>query len=303
MANLTESAMLVHLRTRQWTGTKTDKRIRDAAVQKHAVQAAAVKGGQKLLVGSRLEKVQAAYGACSREHLARTLPWLDSGERVLSSAMYQDYMSAIRRCKDELDGHLAEFLAWYTAEYVGGFPESREALNGLWDYGDYPRPERMARRFVLEPEVLPFPSAEDFRVDLGAAELARVRANIETAVSTAIEAAMGDVWARIRDVIGHLGERMRAYDPSGDRVVGKFHDTVISNVRELVELLPGLNVTGDPAVADITAAAAGMLAKLPEAGSAAGKDDAAAKLREDDGLRAQVADEADAILAKMADFV
>jgi hypothetical protein len=48
-----------------------------------------------------------------------------------------------------------------------------------------------------------------------------------------------DLWSRLRDVVSHMVDRLN--EPES-----RFHATLVTNIFDLVELLPKLNVTGDP---------------------------------------------------------
>jgi hypothetical protein len=52
-----------------------------------------------------------------------------------------------------------------------------------------------------------------------------------------------------------MAERLKAYKPakpgSGKRTEGIFNDSLVYNIRDLVELLPAFNLAGDAALTDI----------------------------------------------------
>jgi len=101
------------------------------------------------------------------------------------------------------------------------------------------------------------------------------------------------VWQRIHDVVSHAAERLTAY--SADSWTGKvsnpFRDTLITNIRDLVSLLPRLNVTAD---AQLEA----MRARLEQTLCAYDPQ----QLRESPIVRQTAADEAARILADMAGY-
>jgi hypothetical protein len=70
-----------------------------------------------------------------------------------------------------------------------------------------------------------------------------------------------------------------------------FHDTLVDNVRDLVALLPGLNIMNDQRLADIATRMQGLC-----------RDDADT-LRDNPTARASVAAEADAILREVSDYM
>ena len=48
-----------------------------------------------------------------------------------------------------------------------------------------------------------------------------------------------DLWSRLREVVSHMVDRLN--EPES-----RFHATLVTNIFDLVELLPRLNVTDDP---------------------------------------------------------
>ena len=56
---------------------------------------------------------------------------------------------------------------------------------------------------------------------------------------------MRDLWTRLYEVTHHMASRLA--DPEA-----RFHGTLVSNVSDLVELLPRLNIVGDPHLASLT---------------------------------------------------
>jgi hypothetical protein len=90
-----------------------------------------------------------------------------------------------------------------------------------------------------------------------------------------------------------MAEKLKAFKPAqgGDRAEGIFRDSLVENVRELVAVLPSLNITGDPTLAAVAARMEALC-----------RDDAD-ELRDNAAARASVAAEADAILADVGQFL
>jgi len=131
-------------------------------------------------------------------------------------------------------------------------------------------------------------------VSMSEAQAAHIRADIERQVSDATTAAVKDIYRRVADVTERMVDRLNAYKPAskkGERSEGVFRDSLVENVRDLIAILPALNITGDPA---LTAMAA-KLQPLAEWD--------AAVLREDAGKRKDVAATAEQILAQVSDFL
>src|ERR1700744_3225486 len=92
-----------------------------------------------------------------------------------------------------------------------------------------------------------------------------------------------DIWTRIKDAVSHMVERL-----SDQEAV--FRDTLVENIKELIDVLPRLNFTGDENITDILHAMK-VLVVEPD------------NLRSDNSLRQAKAREADAILQRISDFL
>jgi hypothetical protein len=111
-------------------------------------------------------------------------------------------------------------------------------LNGLFREEDYPAADKLRRKFGVKLEVLPIPTGNDFRVQMSVEEQARVAREIDTNVRESLTRGTEDLWKRLRDVVSHMVDRLN--EPES-----RFHATMVTNVFDLVELLPHLNVNND----------------------------------------------------------
>ncbi len=248
MTSITERAMLVDLTIKQWTAAKNDPKVSQQVAELHGSDASMGRY-HKLLIGREaLEQLRQLAAAAGQEHRRRTLPWLDNGARILSAEGYFGYAEVMRGFESQWEPALDTFVR----DYPAYMEEARQKLNGLYRADDYPSSHGIRDRFSFGYNVFPLPSQLDFRVQLGDAETARVQASIEDQVNQALDAAMKDVWERIRDAVGHMAERLRAYTVSAEGVNGAFRDTLVQNVRDLVDILPSLNVRDNPALAEFT---------------------------------------------------
>jgi hypothetical protein len=73
---------------------------------------------------------------------------------------------------------------------------------------------------------------------MSAEEQARVAREIDTNVRQSLTRGTEDLWKRLREVVSHMVDRLN--EPES-----RFHATLVTNVFDLVELLPKLNVNGD----------------------------------------------------------
>ena len=88
-----------------------------------------------------------------------------------------------------------------------------------------------------------------------------------------------------------MAERLSAYKVTDDGVEHPFRDSVVTNLVKLVDVMPKLNVTGDPELERLTAEVRASLLVDP-------KD-----LRKSDTVRADTAKAAAAIAQHMAGYM
>ena len=122
--------------------------------------------------------------------------------------------------------------------YPSYIEQVRPELNGLFREEDYPSADTLRKKFGVKLEVLPIPSGDDFRVTLSAEEQARVAREIDANVRQSLQTGTEDLWNRLKDVVSHMVERLN--EPES-----RFHASLVTNVFELVDLLPQLNVGQD----------------------------------------------------------
>ena len=287
-AALSSRAMLVRLTISQWSGRSLDRTVTAEVARTHGVATDAGRYNKVLIDKKDLEAVTKAVSALRDHHYTETLPWLDDGARVLPTANFITYRQRMYELKDSFDRAVADFVA--------DFPRIQAAaklrLNTLYREADYP--SDVGRLFGIRVGFLPFPDAQDLRVDLSGETADSIRRTIERDVRAAAEGATTDLYQRIAGVVGRMAERLRAYriTPDTNKVEGAFRDSLVENVRELVDLLPRLNFTQDPKLDDMVAVLRETLC-LHDADT----------LRKDEGKRMATLAAADAILAQMGGYV
>lgn len=132
------------------------------------------------------------------------------------------------------------------------------------------------------------PDAADFRVDLDQATVLQMQAEMQDQIGQALKTATNDAFSRLHDVVQNMAEKLAAYDPAKGKQGNPFRDSLVQNMRDLLEIMPGLNLTGDAKLAEAIAKASEHLA-IHEAQD----------LRENAELRAETAKEA----SKLADEI
>ncbi len=123
--------------------------------------------------------------------------------------------------------------------------EARLRLNSMFREEDYPSPEELRARFRVDIKQWPFPDVRDFRVDLAEDQMASIRAGLAERTMAAERETVRECWRRLHEHLTRMNERLTV--PAGE-AGGRFTDTLVTGLQELANLLPLLNVTGDPAL-------------------------------------------------------
>jgi hypothetical protein len=232
---ITEKAMLAAVHISVWTAVKHDRKVSREVADQHGAHQGAGRYNKQLLHGAaKLEELRTLAGQIRQYFYKVTLPWSDEGFRLLPANFYFDLMARMREFEASFDAAVDGFLRVYP-EYIG---QVRPELNGLFREEDYPSPEKLRTKFGVKLEVLPIPTGSDFRVEMSAEEQARVAREIDANVRESLMRGTEDLWKRLREVVAHMVERLN--EPES-----RFHGSLVTNVLDLVELLPRLNVNGD----------------------------------------------------------
>lgn len=278
--NITARAMLISLSIGYWTGKTTDDSIIDELSNSHQT-AKDVHDYRRRLC--KTEELKGFKGVRSRarnylkEHTCR---WLDDGTRILPSPKFLEVLSKMHAFKAEWDDVVAKFVRRYPQ--IIAAEEKRQGT--LFKRQDYPSVEAIRRKFSWDMTIFPIPSKADWRIDLGD-QTAVVQKQIDDKVTAALQLATKELWERLHEPVKKLAEKMAEADPT-------FRDSIVGNIRELVALLPSLNVANDPKLEDMRRKVDEQLASLnPET------------LREDADARKKTKDAADKLLAAMAGYI
>jgi len=180
----------------------------------------------------------------------RTVPWGDDGRRFLPNAI-----------KAEVDAECVKIMAEIQSEmelHFSSFPTQEVLWNseggGLAKTGiAFPTVE--AARVKFHIDIIPgtVTNVDDIRVGGIPREMRdRFVQDVKAAEKSRMEGTVRHVADRVEEVLTRMVDRMGAYGKDADgKVVGRFHDTIITNVRDIAGLLEHFNITDDPAIEEV----------------------------------------------------
>lgn len=289
---LHKRAMLVKITVRRWHSHATDEVVTADVAVRNKAKSGSGDYRKRLIPLEAMADIRTLEQSLRKLNYSLTLPFDNDGWRLMSSQAYFIYRDKITAMKNEYLAACKKFLsAW--PEHV---KNAALHLGTMYRAGEYPTVNELEDKFGVDMHVRAIPSGENFMVDIGDEEAAKVKADCDALVAATIETAVKDIWTRtdppgFKMLIGRMIERLKAYKVTKDGVEGKFRDSLVSNIVELLDIVPLINITGD---AQITAFCdeirAGLVANSAEV------------LRDDEKIRLATVAKAEAIFEKMQGF-
>jgi len=249
---------LCALNTGAWRATRlhrNETQIVNAA--HHTTDAAKVH--VKLTNSPALHALNKLHAAAYDAHKTLTLPTIQDGFRIIPAGREFEHS----RKMQEFASRHNELRDQFIVEYDADKATAPARLNGLFDPSHWPDVSTVAERFTFATRYLPCPSAGAWGDWLA-----------ESAT-----AAEDELRERLTEALSRVASRC-ASD-------GKLYDTVFSNLAEVIALVPDLNITQSPKLAEA--------AKLAQELAGLSAD----TIRENKTARKTAADRASQILAAM----
>jgi hypothetical protein len=272
--------MLVELNISVWTGRKFDKGVsQEIDTQKHTTTRAGNYSKRLFADEPVFDAIQKYTGNARTYHYHATMPWSDSGLRLLTTSMFFDYQREITAMEAEFNRLVEAFLSNYDKLVL----QSQMKLGTLFNSDDYPPVEMVRDKFKFSVKFAPVPEVGDWRVNVGQEAEAILKESYANYYQSNLESAYADVWERTHEALTRMSEKL-----SGEKKQ-IFRDTLVSNVMDMVDLLEKFNVTGDPKMRTAKHKLESvMLGITPDA------------LREDDHLRHDVKGKVDSLLKELS---
>jgi hypothetical protein len=236
------SAMLVELNISCWTARKLDRSVSDEIDVAKKTKVKAGNYNKYLLAGNPAHDAVIKYAAASRLwSITQTIPWSDSGPRIVT--MENLFNGGYKAGLDERKAEFERLVDAFINVYPTFISAAAFQLGDLFDRDEYPSPEIVREKFRFNYAITPIPTTNDFRINIGEQAKAELIQQYEQSFNDRLTSAMKDVWGRLHTCLLHMSERL-SDDVDGKRK--KFHGTLLTNARELVDLLAKLNIANDP---------------------------------------------------------
>jgi hypothetical protein len=234
--SISSSAMLVELNISLWTGRKFDKGVsQEIDTQKQTTTRAG--NYHKNLIADEPNFIALnKFGGNARTyHYHATMPWSDSGVRLLTTSLFFDYQKHITGIEQEF----YRLVDIAVNDWDNMLHRAKIKLGDLFNFSDYPHKDEIRDKYRFTVRYSPVPEVGDWRVDVGNDALKELAQSYELAYQQNLELAYKDVWTRTYDALKNMSTKL---DGNTKQI---FRDTLVGNVRDMVDLLDKFNITGD----------------------------------------------------------
>ena len=288
--NLTHDAMLVSLRISAWSGRQYDRKASNHVAVHHEASASAGRYNKCLLPKAAFAALTATMSRARSSHYEQTLPWDDQGSRLLTVANYEHYMGLL----DGLSERMVRERARFIEDYEDNIDQARLDLGKLFRIEDYPSKEALHGKFGIRYRITPVPDADHFMAKLASDDTDRVKRDIEHQVEERLHDAVGDLYRRLGEAVERVSERLQE-NAEGKPLV--FRDSMIENIRGLVDVVPRLNIFGDDTLARLCEQVKEKIAGVEPASLRPSRT-----FDPDPAARARVKRDADALMEQFAGY-
>lgn len=280
-------AILVSVHLKKMSSACTDKNVTTQVLRDKFASGNAGKWSTEMFPNGALSPIAKIDGEIRKYVAGETLPWADSGTRLLPQCKFFDYSNELSNFSTLRNGAINEFFL----HYQDHIDEAKRTLGSLFRPELYPNPGAARKKFSFTSDVQPVPTVGDFRTDAPKAELQEMEESLRAKMERAAEIAERGLAERIAGPLTDIFEKLSATGKNGKPKT--FHDSLIGNLRSIVNEIPAFNITGNPKFDELyaTMSSAGSLANLPPS-----------VIRETPELRKIAVGQAEQFLAKIEDI-
>lgn len=285
-----DRALLVALTVKRWHIGRNERLVESKVASENGAEVGMMSVRKKLVRKDAISELRIIEADLRSWHHLLTSPWDDSGYRILSNAGYLTY---VKKINELMARYSAAADLFVNEQYDDLKIDARKRLGKLYHEADYPSKKALRAMYQARIHPASIQSGEDFRVQMGDAEVSVIRKQITADVEEKLERSHRSVWERLAEVLTHAVERLKKYSVDADgKVNHPFRESLVGNIKELLDIVPVLNVFDDEKLTEFTVKIRAEIAGY-----------SAEVLRDDAAIRAKVIDAADDILDKIRGFM
>ena len=200
-----------------------------------------------------LAELKSYTNAWRSAHNRLTRPWDGNNIRLLPAVNLPPYMDMDSKFKEGFPAKLQEFCEVHPDWEITG----PDRMGALYDAADFPSLDECRNDIGYDVHMLPLPEAAQWqRISMISPDLAQtMEASTNQRIAKAVEAARKQTWTDLFTPVEKIVATLSKDKP-------KFHDTLIGNLQDILNLAPAFNLSGDQEMNQFIAEAKATLATI-----------------------------------------
>ena len=236
--SIASSAMLVNLSISVWTARKLDKKATNDVISDNGADRRAGNFNKNLLAGCQeLDALQKFASSARAASIGMTVPWSDSGLRLLSTQRFFKYNETMEGLKAEFNVLLDKLGSVYDWQVM----QTQSKLGNLFNAAEYPTWDQLQGKFGFSLNYIPVPEAGSIQLDMEQRAQDLIIQQYEEFYGAQIAKMYADVQERLQTELGRFVNQLRVEE--GAR--GRIYDSTIRHVESLAEMLEEVNFQDD----------------------------------------------------------
>ena len=238
--DLSRTALLVKLTINQYSPKKKSDLVAQEAAERHNADPQSLEGRARIIAKDALAEVTAAVSKARTAFAFYTVPWDDSGYRLLPSKMYPKLMAILR----DSENHFIDAVDRLVARRDALEAEARTSLNEeIFNEVGFPSESEMRDGYGFKCDQMPLTNPKDIRLShVSQEQIEAIQRGVQARFDAKAQSGVGEIVERMMALVKRVAENCEADKP-------RIYDTLIGNIREACEILPDLNMTDNPEIA------------------------------------------------------
>lgn len=238
---LAEKALLADLTISSWNGSITDKKTTNEILDNKSANRDRGRFTKKLFMD--ITPLKTITRRMYHEYRSKTAAW-EEGRRLLPVEFFEYLTKLHRDCSDELETALEEFGKNYD-QYKEEAKKSITGLGDLYNEEEFPTFDEFKRKWKIRLDFFPIPEKNHFILKAEKNLIDEMKSSFEQSMSSKEDVAVQELKDRVFESIGKIVERL------SDKKIhfSKKGKEIMNPIRELVDVLPTLNLFDDKNIA------------------------------------------------------
>jgi len=247
-SKIAQRAVIARVNIGRWSPWKKDRSLASSVAEEKKANPKKLHASKQLVDREAVRALNRVLNECYIYHKSHTLQTGTEGDRLLPTSRIAEHEARLIAYRDRVEELLSEFLEVYPS-YVQEARLEAKGLGLLWSEFDYPSAEELAQKYYIKWRYLPLPTSAE-GLSVGNEQLRMINEYLQAEYEEIERQVRADLWVRLYEQTSYMASKLSSIrvTKDGNQEGAIFRDSLVSNVKELADLMDSLNVTDDAAL-------------------------------------------------------